>query len=186
MIIQRILPFAKQLIETHVNASSVVIDATCGNGWDTQFLAQLVPDGYVYACDIQAAAVEKTSERVQSFKNVKVIHTGHEHIIDYIPTQHRQSLDAAIFNLGYLPKGDKSIVTHPDTTICAIENIFKQLSSEGIIVVVVYPGHPEGQIESNAVHQFLSHFDQNMAHVLKYEFINQQNNPPYIVAIEKR
>ena len=31
----------------------------------------------------------------------------------------------AIFNLGYLPGGDKSIVTKPETTISAIEQLLK-------------------------------------------------------------
>ena len=95
-------------------------------------------------------------------------------------------VDAAIFNLGYLPKGDKHIVTTSETTIQAIEAIFEMLSTEGIIVLVIYPGHPEGQVESETVFQYLQNFDQQKAHILQYGFINQQNNPPYICAIEKR
>ncbi len=51
----------------------------------------------------------------------------------------------AIFNLGYLPKGDKSIVTKPDTTIQAINALLSLMSIEGIIVFVIYHGHSEGQ-----------------------------------------
>ena len=50
MKIERILPFSKTLIQQHVSADSIVIDATCGNGNDTEFLAQQVPDGKVYGC----------------------------------------------------------------------------------------------------------------------------------------
>ncbi len=53
-------------------------------------------------------------------------------------------------------------------------------------MLVVYPGHPEGQIESNDVLNFVKNIDQNEAHVLNYQFINQKNNPPYIIGIEKR
>lgn len=52
-------------------------------------------------------------------------------------------------------------------------------------MLVVYPGHPEGQIESNDVLNFVKNIDQNEAHVLNYQFINQKNNPPYIIGIEK-
>ncbi|MCS4485302.1 tRNA (mnm(5)s(2)U34)-methyltransferase [Staphylococcus americanisciuri] len=186
MIVQRILPFAKELISTHIHSHSTVIDATCGNGHDTLFLAQSVPEGYVYACDIQQTAIEATRNKIKDFKHVTLVHTGHENIIKHIQPVHLAHLDAAIFNLGYLPKGDKHIVTQPETTITAIEQIFEHLRPEGIIVLVIYPGHPEGQIESEQVYRYLQSFDQHQAHILQYAFINQQNNPPYIIAIEKK
>ena len=40
MKIERILPFSKSLIDSHVCESSIVIDATCGNGNDTLYLAE--------------------------------------------------------------------------------------------------------------------------------------------------
>ncbi|MBI6058042.1 tRNA (mnm(5)s(2)U34)-methyltransferase, partial [Clostridium perfringens] len=86
-------------------------------------------------------------EKIASFKHVTLIHDGHENILNDIPSDVIGNVDAAIFNLGYLPKGDKTIVTKPETTIQAIESIFKLLSTEGIIVLVIYHGHKEGQIE---------------------------------------
>ena len=56
----------------------------------------------------------------------------------------------------------------------------------GIIILVIYPGHEEGKIERDAVINYLKNFDQNKAHILQYQFINQQNDPPFICAIEKR
>ena len=38
MKLERILPFSKSLIDSHINHNSVVIDATCGNGNDTCLL----------------------------------------------------------------------------------------------------------------------------------------------------
>ena len=40
------------LIKEHVQKDSLVVDATCGNGNDTLFLASLVPNGKVLAYDI--------------------------------------------------------------------------------------------------------------------------------------
>ena len=60
------------------------------------------------------------------------------------------------------------------------------MAPEGIIVLVIYHGHPEGQVERDAVLKFAEELDQKQSHVLRYGFINQQNNPPFIVAIEKR
>lgn len=42
-----------------------MLDATCGNGHDTLFLANLVgPNGTVYAFDIQEEAIEHTTARL--------------------------------------------------------------------------------------------------------------------------
>ncbi|AMY04511.1 methyltransferase domain-containing protein [Staphylococcus condimenti] len=185
MKVERILPFAKSLILSHINENSTVIDATCGNGHDTLFLAQHVPNGKVYGFDIQEEAIKAAQLKVENFNNTILIHDGHENVMQYIESSD-YPVDAAVFNLGYLPKGDKHIVTEADTTIKAIEDIFEMLSSEGIIVLVIYPGHPEGKIESETVYQYLKNFDQQKAHILQYGFINQRNNPPYICAIEKR
>ena len=186
MKLERILPFAKTLIKQHIQDDSIVIDATCGNGNDTLFLAEQVPNGKVFGFDIQKEAIEHTKEKIASFKHVTLIHDGHENILNDIPSDIIGNVDAAIFNLGYLPKGDKTIVTKPETTIQAIESIFKLLSTEGIIVLVIYHGHKEGQIERDELLRYLENFDQNKAHILKYQFINQVNHAPFICAIEKR
>lgn len=186
MKLERILPFSKTLITEHINSHSIVIDATCGNGNDTKFLAQQVPEGHVYGFDIQASAIQSTYEKVKIYDNVTLIQDGHENVQQHIDSNYKGHIDAAIFNLGYLPKGDKSIVTKPETTINAINHIFDYLSVEGIIVLVIYHGHPEGQIERDALLTFLEAFDQNKAHILKYQFMNQVNHAPFICAIEKR
>ncbi|PHK50873.1 class I SAM-dependent methyltransferase [Staphylococcus edaphicus] len=186
MKLERILPFARSLIQQHTTNESIVIDATCGNGNDTYFLAQQIPNGKIYAFDIQEAAIEQTQLKTKDFNHISIIQDSHERIKSYIPTDQHGNIDAAIFNLGYLPKGDKTIVTQADSTIHAIDAIFDILSPEGIIILVIYHGHDEGKIERDSILEHLQNFDQNKAHILKYQFINQQNNPPFICAIEKR
>ncbi|WP_414055256.1 class I SAM-dependent methyltransferase [Macrococcus equi] len=178
-----VLPFARDLILKYIEPGSTVIDATCGNGNDTLFLAQtLNHTGHIHAFDIQAQAINNTQEKTSDFQNISYHHLGHEKVLDVVNAQ----VSLAIFNLGYLPKGDKSIVTLPETTIQAIENIFSILEVEGLIILVIYPGHAEGKIEKDAVLNYLAHIDQNIAHIFKYEFINQKNNPPFVIGIEKR
>ncbi|MDU2947144.1 MAG: class I SAM-dependent methyltransferase [Staphylococcus epidermidis] len=186
MKLERILPFSKSLIDSHINHNSIVIDATCGNGNDTAYFAQHVPNGFVYGFDIQEQAILNTHKKTKDYSNVKLIQSGHENAKLHIPTQHHGCIDAAIFNLGYLPKGNKEIVTKPETTIMAINEIFDILSIEGIIILVIYHGHEEGKVEKEALLEFLQNFDQNKAHILQYQFINQKNNAPFICAIEKR
>lgn len=185
MIVDGILPFARKLISSHIDSNSIVVDATCGNGNDTLFLANEVTNGQVYAFDIQEEAINSTKEKTNNYQNIHYYQTGHENAASIITKQHKL-IDASIFNLGYLPKGDKHITTNAHTTITAIKTLFDITKKGGIIVLVVYPGHPEGQIESNEVNTFVKNIKQEEAHVLQYQFINQKNNPPYIIAIEKR
>ncbi|WP_251352715.1 methyltransferase domain-containing protein, partial [Staphylococcus aureus] len=56
MKLERILPFSKTLIKQHTSSKSIVVDATCGNGNDTLFLAEQVSEGHVYGFDIQDLA----------------------------------------------------------------------------------------------------------------------------------
>ena len=74
------------------------------------FLAQLA--GQVYAFDIQEQALVNTQERLEKLglQHVQLILDGHQHVDQYVET-----LKAAIFNLGYLPSADKSVITLPAT-----------------------------------------------------------------------
>ncbi|MEH7298835.1 class I SAM-dependent methyltransferase [Neobacillus drentensis] len=190
MKMDRILPFARNLLEKAVKPGDIVIDATLGNGHDTVFLAGLVGDsGKVYGFDVQEVAIAASKDRIQQHglsERVELFHEGHENISRLIPTIHHGKVTGAIFNLGYLPGSDKSIVTRPETTISAIEQLLEMMTPEGIIVLVIYHGHVEGAIERDSLLHYCQQLDQKKAHVLQYQFINQQNNPPFIVALEKR
>lgn len=190
MILDRVLPYARLLLEKTVKAGDTVVDATLGNGHDTVFLAGLVgQQGQVFGFDIQEQAIINTVERLKEYHledRVTLFHSGHEHVKRLIPEEFHGSIKGAIFNLGYLPGGDKSIVTTPQTTLQAVEALFEILAPEGIIVLVIYHGHDEGAIERDYLLTYLKQMDQKQAHVLQYQFINQKNNPPFIVAIEKK
>jgi 16S rRNA C1402 N4-methylase RsmH len=190
MKLKGILPFARTLLETAVSPGDLAVDATLGNGHDTVFLAGLVEErGHVYGFDIQENAVHQSQQRLAEMKlqeRVTLFHKGHEHIKEAIPKVNHGKITAAIFNLGYLPGGDKTVVTKPSTTIDAIEQLLSIMAPEGIIVLVIYHGHPEGRTERDRLLEYVSALDQKEAHVLQYGFINQANNPPFIIAIEKR
>ena len=83
MKLERILPFSKSLIDSHINDESIVIDATCGNGNDTYYLASKVERGFVYGFDIQQEAIDNTRLKIDGFENVKLILDGHENIKTY-------------------------------------------------------------------------------------------------------
>lgn len=190
MKLQRILPFSHTLMEKAATTGDIVVDGTVGNGNDTVFLAKLVgPTGKVFGFDIQKEAIERTTERLQRENlqdNVELFQTGHENIKQCIPEEFYGKVKGAIFNLGYLPKGDHNIITKPDTTIEALEQLLEIMAVEGIIVFVVYHGHPGGDVEKEALLDYVKNIDQQRAHVLCYKFLNQKNNPPFIIAVEKR
>ncbi|MBB2480887.1 methyltransferase domain-containing protein [Bacillus sp. APMAM] len=190
MKLQRILNFAHSLLQSAVSNGDIVVDATVGNGHDTEMLAKLVGDsGHVFGFDIQEEAIANTQVRLADHKlnsRVTLFAKGHETLKESIPDKFHPFITAAIFNLGYLPGGSKNIVTHGNTTISAIEQLLEIMPKEGIIILVVYHGHPEGAVERDELLQYVTKLDQKKAHVLKYEFINQINNPPFIIAIEKR
>lgn len=190
MKLDRILPFARKIIELAVTEGDIVVDATIGNGHDTVMLASLVgANGHVYGFDIQEEALTNTAERLSELgisTNVTLFNVSHNKIMTNLPEETRGKVKAAIFNLGYLPGGDKEIVTKPDSTIDAIDQLLTIMAPEGIIVLVVYHGHDEGAYERDKLLEYVSTIDQKRAHVLTYRFINQVNNPPFIIAIEKR
>ncbi|MCU9614270.1 methyltransferase domain-containing protein [Caldibacillus lycopersici] len=190
MRLEKVLPYSHKLLSNAIKAGDIVVDATIGNGNDTLFLAQLVgEEGIVYGFDVQKQAIKRTNERLQQHgvsKQVILFHAGHEQLKEKIPIEQQKKISAAIFNLGYLPSGDHSIVTLPVTTISAIEQLLENIAPGGIIVLVIYHGHPEGKVEKDAILEYVKTIDQAQANVLLYQFINQKNNPPFIIAIEKR
>src|SRR5690554_3171937 len=111
--------FSHMLLEEHISEGAFVIDATAGNGYDSVFLDSLVgKDGKVYSFDIQKIALKNSRDRLlkNNFLNrVKLIEDGHENFDKYI----KEDIDGMVFNLGYLPGGDKEIITKSKSTITA-------------------------------------------------------------------
>lgn len=183
MTLQRVLPFTKSLLEQAVQPGDIAVDATAGNGHDTHFLAGLTGNsGKVYAFDIQTQAIEATKQRVENFPHVELICDSHAKIEQYVS----EPIAAAVFNLGYLPKGDHSIITKAASTLQAIGQCLERLKVNGLVLVVIYSGHDGGSEERDAVMDYVKQLPQTRYDVMKYEFINQQHSPPFLVAIEKK
>lgn len=180
----KILELSHQLIRERVKTGDIVIDATLGRGKDTVFLANLVGDnGKVYGFDIQKEAIDSTRkilEEEQIIDRVEIIFDSHEKLKVYID----KPVKAVMFNLGYLPSGNKDIITKDTSSIKAIKAALNLLEDDGIITVVVYIEHDDG-LESRGINDFLTTLPQNEVSVIKYQFINQINYPSYLVAIEK-
>lgn len=172
------------LMKEHLKSGDVVLDGTMGNGKDTLLMAELVgPSGKVYGFDIQDIAIENTKDLLKEldYNNTILIKESHEFIDRYID----EALDFIVYNLGYLPGGDKNIKTQVSTTISSIKKALRMLKPNGILCIVSYIGHDGGMEENIAISELLSELDQKTFNVLKFRFINQKNNPPILYAVEK-
>jgi predicted methyltransferase len=159
----------------------IAIDLTAGNGQDALFLARCVgPTGHVYAFDIQPAAIQATQQRLNqqtSRSDFTLVNGSHANWIEAIPAEHRIRIKAAMMNLGYLPGGDKSIVTQAASTLAAIQIALDWLQPGGVISILAYRGHPGGQTEANAVEMMLDELDPKAFEIIREPAKAASQNP---------
>lgn len=188
IVLATALHYSHQLLKEIIQPNDHLIDATVGNGHDTLFLAQLVKgSGHVYGFDVQERAIHHTQEKLLAEhldKRVTLFQQGHETLGTALPSE--VQIKGAIFNLGYLPKSDKTIITQAETTLTAVQAILERLLPTGRIILVVYYGHPGGEHEKQAVLNFVQKLPQADYNVLNYQFVNQKNSPPFLLVIEKK
>lgn len=180
----KVLAFSKKLLKEVIDKNSIVVDATAGNGNDTLFLAKTSAKK-VFAFDVQNQATTNTNDLLEKNNladKCEVILDSHENFDKYI----EENIQAVVFNLGYLPNADHTITTQAETTLNAIKKFITKLNIGGRIVIAVYWGHENGKVEKDALLKELSQLDQKEIEVLVYQFINQKNNAPFIIALEKR
>ena len=148
-----------QILKRHVRAGDFVIDATAGNGHDTQFLAdQVGPSGRVWAIDLQSEAIDATRQRLSAAgkaDSVFLVQADHSDQLENAPKTEHGTAAAVIFNLGYLPGSDQSIRTQPGKTLRALEAATKLLCVGGYLCVTAYRAHPGGEEEARQVENWM-------------------------------
>ncbi|MCK4492535.1 MAG: class I SAM-dependent methyltransferase [Methylococcales bacterium] len=146
---------AHEILEKFLNKKDRVIDATCGNGYDSLFLSRQVSSlGRVYSFDVQQRAIEATFQRLQkenALAPLTLTLAGHEQMLDYIAKEDGGKIKAVMFNLGYLPCSDKQIMTTSKTTLAALNSAQSILAPSAIMTILVYSGHEGGSDECQAV-----------------------------------
>lgn len=148
----RLTDIAHQILADQLQSGDIAVDATCGNGHDTLFLSQCVDrEGRVIACDLQEQAIEATRQRCCDQYNVKYLIGDHAELLPALCEEYSSRVAAVMFNLGYLPGGDKAKTTFADTTTCALDASFNLLKNGGLLSVLAYVGHPAGEAEELAV-----------------------------------
>ena len=177
---------AREVILRAVEPGDTVVDATMGNGHDTQMLCETVgPEGRVYAFDVQAQAVEETRNRLRAQGldgRAELILSGHEHMAEYV----KGPVKAVMFNLGWLPGGDHAVTTRWETTRTAVESALDLLAPMGVLVICAYPGHAEGEREKQELTAFLGGLDNRRYNVLHQRFLNAGPGAPECFVIQKQ
>jgi 16S rRNA C1402 N4-methylase RsmH len=144
---KRLTEIVHDRLRAVLTPDDVAIDATAGNGHDTLAMAKLAR--HVYAFEIQETAIEAARRIAPA--NVTLILADHASMKEHIPRELHGTIAAVVFNLGYLPGGDKSIITKPASTVRALQAAWELLKPGGLLSVMTYPGHAGGDLEDEAV-----------------------------------
>jgi len=165
----RLTQVAHQRIQAVVQTGDLVIDTTAGNGHDTLLLAELVGErGKVLALDRQASALEETRKRLQQanlLDRAMLIEGDHADLLSIVPSSWPGKVRAVVFNLGYLPGSDKTIITTADSTCQALNASCRLLHSGGLLSVLIYRGHPGGHVEEAMILNWLSNNDDAFSNI---------------------
>ncbi len=206
-IIQSTTELALHIARPYIREGKAVVDATCGNGHDTVALAKAVFPDYgdgtaasennqecpttprLVAVDIQQRAIAATAGLLmeEGFRaqldagSIRLIRDSHENMEDYV-----NEACLIMFNLGYLPGGDKELTTCTESTIKAIRKAAGMLTKGGLLSVAMYSGHPEGAKEKAEVLAFARGLDSKIYHAAYVNMLNQANNPPELLLITRK
>ena len=195
----QVTEFAHKFIEEQVKSGDTCIDATAGNGNDTEFLCTLVGEnGRVYAFDIQQEALEHTRERLEKkgLENRAILLLcGHEYMKEKIvdckkrkedgKQETAEEISCIVFNFGYLPGGDHALGTKAETSICAIRQGLELLKKGGMMSLCIYSGGDTGFEEKDAILEYVRTLDSKKYLVICSQWYNRENDPPIPVQIYK-
>ncbi len=182
----QITEYCHFLVKSFAGNPSLCIDATMGNGTDTEFLCRLVGEkGKVLAFDIQKIAEENTAKRLAAVglnERAELILGSHEMMGDYAA---EGTADVIMFNFGYLPGGDHSLSTGAETSIPALDVALRLLKNGGIACLCIYSGGDSGFKERDALLEYIKSLDSKKYLAITHEYFNRPNNPPLPVLIKK-
>lgn len=184
----------------------VAVDATCGNGNDTLFLArrlrELTADtGKEYGVlglDVQQGALDSAASLLHAQgcrERVGLLLAGHEHLSSlltaYSGEEERNgraapAVAAVMYNLGFLPRSDKRVVTRKESTLASLQAAGALLAPGGILAVHAYGGHEGGGEELAAVGLWCTSLPYGDWLAARYAIVNKPHNPEALFLAQKR
>lgn len=173
---------AHWLLQSAIREGDRVIDATAGNGHDTEFLAAAVGvGGRVLAFDVQAHAIAATRARIEALgwlERVAFHQQSHARLADYAA---EASVTAVMFNLGYLPGDSHQVITETSSTLEGLAAAARLLKPGGVLSVVCYPGHSGGDAEAAAVTDWFGTQAGEGWRVVRYGALATRRPAPFLV-----
>lgn len=166
-----------------ISIGDSVVDATCGNGHDSLILAKLAlsdHSGNLLSIDIQQDAIDATqtllSKQLTPLQLARAKTTLGSHA--QFPAEiAKDTITLIVYNLGYLPKGNKSLTTHSTSTIESLNKASELIRSGGAISITCYPGHTEGKNEEQAVLEWASFLDPSLWSSCHHRWLNRKHSP---------
>jgi len=191
----RIVTWSQNLVCEVLNPGDLAVDLTAGKGRDTLALAEAVGHtGQVVSFDTQAAALQQTCELLQDHdyvvnnwtddreippgSQIVLVHACHSSLEKML----RRRPKAIMANLGYLPGGDPTLITGPESTLPALNQSLGLLSVGGRLAVTVYPAHAGGTEEAQMVDDLFVSLPRDMWLVLLLRVANRSEAPYLLVA----
>ena len=163
------------------------VDATCGNGGDTEFLCRLAgPQGKVLALDLQQQAVDNTNARLAAagLSDIgRAVQADHAELAKLVE---EGSADCVVFNFGYLPGADHSLFTTPKSSLPAVTAALEALRPGGVLAACLYSGGPNGDGEKTALLEFFRALPIREYTVLVCEFANWAPTAPLPCFVRKK
>lgn len=166
------------IIKEFLENKEVAIDATLGNGYDTDFLSSIFKK--VYSFEIQKSACDEYIKRKSD--NVTIINDSHYLLKQYVD----EPIDCIMYNLGFLPGGDKNITTKCETSFMSIKEGIDLLSHGGIMTICLYRGHEEGKEEEKIILPYLGLLPKSKFGVMYHSFFNRSEESPILIVVEKK
>jgi tRNA A58 N-methylase Trm61 len=184
----QITELVQTIVRSRLREGSIALDATVGNGMDTLFLAECVgKTGVVFGCDIQS--LENAQNLIADHHCAAHVHLqqmSHEYLHSLVPEQFHGHLAAVMFNLGYKPNGDKTLITQPASTLTALETATALLAPNGVISVVCYTGHTGGNEERNGVMAWAESLEKHIWQIYYLQPLNQHHAPEALLLCKRR
>lgn len=185
----RVTDFAHELLGPVVRPGAQVLDATVGWGQDTLWLAQRVgTGGKVWGMDAQAKALAHTRALLDAQgvgDQVSLWQGLHGEVTQWCSGPGCVSLDAAILNLGYLPGEREVYCTELDQTKILLRWVFSRMRQGSRMVCCVYPGHAQGEQESQWIAAFAQRFPRKFGPCWRHQFANRGPKCPWIWMVQR-
>lgn len=201
-LITKTTGWVMDILSHYVREGDAVIDATMGNGHDTVALARLVgAEGRVFAFDVQEQALANTEALLRRIdeqeesagggklrQRVQLILDSNVNLRKYVEqsADEPRAVAAALFNLGYLPGGDKSITTTAEETLHAASEALETVKPDGLVAMVLYSGHEQGAKEKELLLQWAERLPAKEYHVAYVSMWNQKKHPPELLLVTKK